>query len=60
LVEKWRSELKEKFGIKENRIIVIPAAADESNEGTVDVWVVPHGVALPDPYASLNDVNEET
>jgi hypothetical protein len=60
LVEKWRSELKEKFGIKENRIIVIPAAADESNEGTVDIWVVPPGAALPDPYASLNDVNEET
>jgi hypothetical protein len=60
LVEKWRSDLKEKFGIKESRIIVIPAAAGESNEGTVDVWVVPPGAPLPDPYATLNDANEET
>ncbi|HEU0144159.1 MAG TPA: hypothetical protein VFQ47_05185 [Nitrososphaera sp.] len=55
LVEKWKSELMEKYRIKESRIIVIHAAADEVNKGTVEVWVVPLGVALPDPYASPND-----
>lgn len=55
LVEQWKSELTEKLGIKESRIIVIHAAADEYNDGTVDVWVVPPGAALPDPYASYMD-----
>lgn len=55
LVEQWKSELTEKLGIKESRIIVIHAAADEYNGGTVDVWVVPPGAPLPDPYASYMD-----
>lgn len=52
MVEKWQAELKEKLGIKESRIVEIKAAADEFNEGTVEVWVVPPGAPLPDPYAS--------
>ncbi len=52
LVEKWKSELMEKYKINESHITIIHAAADEVHEGTIEVWVVPPGVALPDPYAS--------
>lgn len=52
LVEKWKSELQDKLGIKENRIFIIHAGADEYKGGTVEVWVVPLGASLPDPYAS--------
>lgn len=50
VVEKWKLELT-RLGVKESRIILLPATAEESNEGTVEVWVVPAGGALPDPYA---------
>jgi hypothetical protein len=52
LVEKWKSHLTEKLGISANRVIVLPAAADEINEGTIDVWIIPPGAVLPDPYTS--------
>lgn len=52
LVEKWKSELRDKLGIKENRIFIIHAGADEYKGGTVEVWVVPPGASFPDPYAS--------
>jgi hypothetical protein len=51
LVETWKSELTEKLSIKSGRVIVIPATADETNEGTVEIWVFPAGAALPNPYA---------
>ena len=58
LVDKWKAELMEKSGIKEDRIIVIHAAADESREGEVEVWIVPPGADLSDPFASGNKVLE--
>lgn len=58
VIEKWKTELMEKYGIKENRIIVLTGAPDEYNNGMVEVWVVPLGAALPDPFASLNDTTE--
>ncbi|MFN2492275.1 MAG: hypothetical protein ABR501_05250 [Pyrinomonadaceae bacterium] len=57
LVQKWKVELTQMLGFKESRIIVIPAAANEANEGTVEIWVVPPDAALPDPYAT-NDEGE--
>lgn len=52
LVQKWKSELRDKLRIGENRIVIIHAGADEFKGGTVEVWVVPIGASLPDPYAS--------
>jgi hypothetical protein len=69
LVEKWRSELIENYGISEHRLIVITAEAQQSSCGSVETWVVPLGAALPDPNASSEipvvdgeaiEVNEET
>jgi hypothetical protein len=51
LVEKWKAQLGKEYGVKENRITVIPTATDEYKEDTLEVWIVPAGAALPDPYA---------
>jgi hypothetical protein len=55
LVTKWKSELMKKYGIDESRIIIIPAGADELKNGSVDVWVVPPGTPLPDPYVRMEN-----
>jgi len=55
LTDKWRSELTEKLGIKSGRIIVLAAAANEFNEGTIEIWIVPRGADLPDPYRTDDD-----
>ncbi len=59
LGEKWKSELVEKFGIDENRIFVIKAAAEELREGEIDVWVTPPGIPLPNTYSSDEDVQPD-
>ncbi len=56
LGEKWKSELVEKFGIDENRIFVIKAAADDVREGEIEVWVTPPGIPLPNTYATEEEV----
>lgn len=55
LAEQWKSELIKKHRINETRITVLTVAADDFNEGTLEVWVVPAGAALPDPYTSNNE-----
>jgi hypothetical protein len=55
LAGKWKDELTDKLGIKSGRIIVISAVANEFNEGTIEVWIVPRGAVLPDPYRGSDD-----
>jgi hypothetical protein len=59
LGEKWKSELVEKYGIDENRIFVIKAAAEEFREGEIDVWVTPPGIPLPNTYSSDEDIQSD-
>ncbi len=49
LVEKWKTELIEKYSIKENRVFILKAAPGGSQ--VVEAWVVPPGAPLPDPHA---------
>lgn len=58
LADKWKTELMEKSGIKENRIIIINSTADENRQGEVEVWVAPPGASLPDPNASTDEVTD--
>jgi hypothetical protein len=53
LVEKWKTELMTKLGLKENRIVIINGGGTEAGPN-VEVWVVPPGVSIPQP------VEEET
>lgn len=50
LVQRWKSELRTKHGIAENRITVMIAPSEFSG-GSIDVWVLPADAALPDPFA---------
>ncbi len=61
LVERWPSELEEKYGIERNRLVVIVAPVEPTEEyqpadGTLETWLVPPGAQLPDP----NAIEEET
>lgn len=58
LAEKWRKELKAKYGVNENRVVVLTVPPrEELSFGELETWVVPPGAAPPDPYAS--DESEE-
>jgi len=59
IADKWKAELIEKSGIKENRITIIPAAADEFRQGQIEVWVAPPGIPLPDLNSSYQEVTDD-
>jgi hypothetical protein len=40
--------------------LLIPAAANEVNDGTLEAWIVPPGAALPDPYAQDEIMEDDT
>jgi hypothetical protein len=52
LVAKWKKELAGKANVDDSRVLVIPAAATDENQGTVEVWLLPPGIAVPNPYAA--------
>lgn len=56
LTEKWKGQLMKDYGVNQNRVMIVPAAAKDFNAGTVEVWVLPPGAALPDP----NPIDQET
>ncbi|HKS26208.1 MAG TPA: hypothetical protein VJS44_00240 [Pyrinomonadaceae bacterium] len=49
LVEKWKSDLEQKYGISRDRLIVLTGNAQEYQSSSLETWVVPPGAALPDP-----------
>lgn len=51
LVGEWQSDLAKDYGISEQRLTIMPAGAEEWNDGTLEIWIVPTGAALPDPFA---------
>jgi hypothetical protein len=59
LVWKLKGELTTKYKIDETRLVIISAAATrESDDGTVEAWVVPPGAALPDAYPPPEEQGE--
>jgi hypothetical protein len=52
LVEKWKSDLEEKYGISRDRLVVIFGSSSRDYRGALlETWVVPPGAQLPDPNA---------
>jgi hypothetical protein len=52
LAERWREELREKYGVADYRVIVIKVPPrGEGETAGIETWVVPPGAAAPDPYA---------
>jgi hypothetical protein len=58
VIERWKTELTEKYGVEANRIYVLTGATDEYNGGMIEVWAVPLGATLPDPFASPDETTE--
>lgn len=58
LVEKWKADLMSKYGVSEERIVVITTPPEEA-PGSIETWVVPPGVGLPDPYADEDEPMED-
>jgi hypothetical protein len=58
---RWKKQLAEKFGVNENRVVVlvVPPGEDSPTYGEVETWVVPPGAAPPDPYAA-EDAGDES
>lgn len=54
LVEKWKSDLEEKYGISRDRVMVIMGESQQWS-GSIETWVVPPGAALPDPTIVEDD-----
>jgi hypothetical protein len=58
VVERWKKELKAKYGVGENRVVVLTVPPTEQfSFGELESWVVPPGADPPDPYA--DEVTEE-
>lgn len=52
LADQWRRELAERYGIEAQRVVLLVGPAGEY-AGTIETWIVPKGVALPDPAAII-------
>jgi hypothetical protein len=48
LVESWRTDLEQKYGISRDRLFVVTGGAEEFS-GTLETWLVPAGAQPPDP-----------
>ncbi|MEO6392549.1 MAG: hypothetical protein ABIP75_11900 [Pyrinomonadaceae bacterium] len=60
LADKWKSQLLSKFGIKDDRFTILLAPSTETVlNNTIEVWVLPAGAALPDPYPPDPEDGEE-
>lgn len=54
LVERWKADLVKEFGVGAYRlnVIVVPPVAGSASGGSVETWIVPPGVAPPNPFAA--------
>ena len=62
LSQKWKTELRDKLDVSEDRIVVIESAIGEFNEGQLEVWVAPPGAPLPPPQTQeeIDDAEPKT
>jgi hypothetical protein len=51
LTGQWKSDLAKEYEINAQRFILLPAEAQDWNDNQIEIWLVPTGATLPDPYA---------
>jgi hypothetical protein len=51
VVVKWQAALAKEYGISNQRLTVITVEAEEYFSDSLEVWFVPPGAKLPDPFA---------
>lgn len=57
VAETLKAELLRR-GIAENRVVLMQGPAEDF--GTIELWAVPYGAAMPDPFAKVDTGTEES
>jgi hypothetical protein len=55
IAEGWKAELLKKHGFDAQRVVILSGPQEDSAEGRLEVWAVPYGAALPDPFARTDE-----
>lgn len=60
MAQSWKAELIKKHGFEPNRLVILSGPAEDWIAGKLEVWAVPHGAPLPDPFAdAVRDAGAE-
>ncbi|MBV8855636.1 MAG: hypothetical protein JOZ02_01625 [Acidobacteria bacterium] len=59
IAEGWKAELLKKHGFDAQRVVVLSGPAEDDGSGRLEVWAVPNGAPLPDPFKSRDDAGGE-
>lgn len=59
LAAEWRSSLLKDFGISEQRLSIIAGGSEDWSYGMLEIWFVPPGAALPDPFEENSSEADE-
>jgi hypothetical protein len=51
MAQGWKAELLKKYGFASDRLVILSGPAEDWGAGRLEVWAVPHGAPLPDPFA---------
>lgn len=51
MAQGWKAELLKKHGFAPERVVILSGPAEDSGAGRIQVWAVPQGAPLPDPFA---------
>lgn len=60
IAENWKEALLKKHGFDAQRVLTLIGPAEEYGAGTLQVWAVPNGAALPDPFKQTDEINIES
>jgi hypothetical protein len=55
IAEGWKAALLKKHGLDAQRLVVLNGPAEDYGRGRLEVWAVPRGAALPDPFKKQDD-----
>lgn len=53
LAQGWKAELLKKHGFEPHRVVLLSGPPEGGASGKLEVWAVPHGAPLPNPFAEL-------
>jgi len=59
MAQGWKDELLKKHGFEPQRVVVLSGPPEGGSAGKLELWVVPHGAPLPDPFANAEGTDGE-
>lgn len=57
--ERWKAELLKKHGFEAHRVVILNGPQVSYSFGRLEVWAVPYGAALPDPFKEEGAATDE-